>query len=74
MQPTGVIHFRFWQRGGGYDRNITTHEEIVEKINDMHNNPVTRQLCDTPLDWIWSSARRYSGDPTGPLPVEIADI
>jgi putative transposase len=22
-QPNGKVHFRFWQRGGGYDRNLT---------------------------------------------------
>src|SRR5438067_10774250 len=23
QQPNGEVHYRFWQRGGGYDRNIT---------------------------------------------------
>ncbi len=25
-QPNGEIHYRFWQRGGGYDRNIQESE------------------------------------------------
>lgn len=50
---------RFWQSGGGYDRNIFSEEELIEKIGYIHRNPVNRQLVDRPSDWKWSSARWY---------------
>lgn len=34
----------FWQCGGGYDRNIVSENEYLEKLEYMHSNPVTRQL------------------------------
>ena len=33
---------RFWQPGGGYDRNIITEHELREKIDYIHANPVRR--------------------------------
>jgi len=48
---------RFWQQGGGYDRNIYSEEEMIEKINYIHNNPIKRGLVENPEDWVWSSAR-----------------
>ena len=45
----------FWQRGGGYDRNVFG-DELLEKIRYCHANPVDRRLCGTSIDWRWSSA------------------
>jgi len=56
VHPDGKVHFRFWQRGGGYDRNIWSADELREKLEYMHNNPVRRGLCDAPDQWYWSSA------------------
>jgi len=28
FDPDGSRHFRFWQRGGGYDRNVFSDEEL----------------------------------------------
>ena len=50
---------RFWQRGGGYDRNIYTDEELIEKIAYIHLNPVGRGLVTSPTEWKWSSAHAY---------------
>lgn len=50
---------RFWQSGGGYDRNIYSEAELIEKIQYTHRNPVTRELVLQPSDWKWSSARWY---------------
>jgi len=61
---------RFWQRGGGYDRNICDEGERLEKLNYIHNNPVTRGLVANPLEWLWSSARTYAGDADSLLPVD----
>ncbi len=60
---------RFWQVGGGYDRNIISTEEYEEKLHYIHNNPVTRGLVELPTDWRWSSARWYSGIRDGEIPI-----
>lgn len=52
---------RFWQRGGGYDRNIFSRAEFDEKMRYIHNNPVARGLVSRPEEWAWSSARWYAG-------------
>lgn len=52
---------RFWQRGGGYDRNIYSRDELVEKINYIHWNPVVRLLVPSPGCWSWSSFSAYQG-------------
>ena len=43
-QPDGKVWHRFWQRGGGYDRNLWSIEEVREKIEYTHANPVRRGL------------------------------
>jgi putative transposase len=60
-QPNGELHYRFWQRGGGYDRNITDPATLRTMIEYIHNNPVRRGLVRYPADWPWSSARFYEG-------------
>lgn len=52
---------RFWLPGGGYDRNINSPEELEEKINYIHHNPVKRGLVARAVDWRWGSARWYAG-------------
>jgi len=52
-----------------YDFNVWNHHKFVEKLRDIHRNPLERGLVECPEDWAWSSFRRYlSGDPR---PVEI---
>ncbi|HYC99990.1 MAG TPA: hypothetical protein VEB22_02085 [Phycisphaerales bacterium] len=53
-------HKVVWQPGGGYDRNIMTDDERVEKTYYIHNNRVTRGLVKGATDWEWSSALWYS--------------
>ncbi|MFG0293298.1 MAG: transposase [Phycisphaerales bacterium JB050] len=53
---------RFWQRGGGYDRNIFSKEEFMEKLTYIHLNPVKAGLSARPEGWKWSSAAAYAGD------------
>lgn len=61
---------RFWQPGGGYDRNVFSREEIEEKILYVHHNPVKRGLVNQPEDWHWSSARWYAGLRDSPVSVD----
>jgi putative transposase len=55
------IRRRFWQPGGGYDRNINDAQTLAHVINYIHANPVKRDLAATPADWPWSSAQWYAG-------------
>jgi putative transposase len=55
------IRHRFWQPGGGYDRNITTAAALRAVIDYIHANPVRRGLVARPEDWQWSSARWFAG-------------
>jgi REP-associated tyrosine transposase len=66
-QPKGDTHYRFWQRGGGYDRNVVEPATAFQQIEYVHNNPVRRGFCAKPEDWTWSSAADYAGLRTGPL-------
>ena len=70
-QPNGEVASRFWQRGGGYDRSLWTPTEIWEKIDYIHKNPVTRKLCNHPLDWPWSSARTFSTMRPDPIQIDF---
>ena len=43
VSPKGVTALRFWRRGGGHDRNIIGGDEVWQKINYIHLNPVGRE-------------------------------
>jgi len=58
-QPNGRIAHRFWQRGGGYDRNLCSAETIRATLDYIHANPVRRGLVESAEDWHWSSAGYY---------------
>jgi putative transposase len=64
-QRPGVYGFRFWQEGGGYDRNLRSEAAVLAAMNYIHENPVRRGLCRGPADWRWSSARHYKNDTDG---------
>ena len=57
----------FWQRGGGYDRNIVSDDEFDEKVGYIHMNPVRADLVEKPTDWGWGSARFWSGERDGEI-------
>jgi putative transposase len=59
QERPGKTCFRFWQEGPGFDRNLFTSEAISFSLEYIHNNPVSRGLCRTAVDWKWSSARYY---------------
>ena len=66
-QPNGAVHYRFWQRGGGFDRNVIEPAVVYHEIDYIHMNPVRRGLCERGEDWPWSSAAAYAGVRRGPL-------
>ena len=49
--------FRFWQAGGGFDRNLWSAEAVHSSIKYIEANPVRAELAKKPEDWKWSSAR-----------------
>ena len=53
--------FRFWQPGGGFDRNVFRERSVPAIIDYIHANPVRRGLVERPTDWLWSSARFWDG-------------
>lgn len=60
-QPNGVVRHRFWQRGGGYDRNLNRANTIHATIAYIHENPVRRGLVDRAEALRWSGAGHYLG-------------
>ncbi len=70
-KPDGRIVHRFWQRGGGYDRNLWTPRHIWKAIDYIHMNPVEAGLCEKPEDWQWSSARYFTRQRTGPIRIDL---
>jgi len=61
---------RFWQAGGGYDRNIRDQDELQRAVAYCHHNPVARGLCERETDWEWSSAAWYAGDRSGAVEID----
>ena len=49
--------YSYWQPGGGYDSNLWSLKNIIEKAEYCHANPVKRRLVAAPELWRWSSYR-----------------
>ncbi len=60
---------RFWQPGGGYDRNVIERHTVQEMIDYIQANPMRRGLVQRAIDWRWSRARWYAG--IRPVPIEM---
>ena len=66
---------RFWQDGGGFDRNSIDLRVILAMIEYIHGNPVRRQLVERPEDWKWSSAGWHEGkNSLKPDPIEFGGL
>ena len=63
---------RFWQAGGGFDRNTIEPHVILAMIDYIHGNPVRELLVEKPEHWKWSSAGWVEGkNSLRPDPVEF---
>jgi putative transposase len=51
-------HYRLWQRRF-YPFEVFSERKFQQKLDYLHNNPVTRGLVSSPGDWPWSSWRFY---------------
>ena len=60
---------RFWQDGGGYDRNIFTYKAARSSVDYMHQNPVRRKLVESPHLWEYSSFLYWQKSIEGPIDV-----
>lgn len=56
---------RFWQKGGGFDRNVRDQHEFCREVRYIHRNPVERGLVEQPEGWRWSSVRWWMGQRDG---------
>jgi putative transposase len=65
------VRHRFWQPGGGYDRNITSNETLRTMIKYIHATPVRWGLVARIDDWQWSSARWFAS--IRPVRIEMDD-
>jgi putative transposase len=59
----------FWQPKY-YPFNLYSQRKAEEKLDYMHNNPVTAGLVKRAFDWKWSSARYYLLDEPSVVPLE----
>ncbi len=66
--------YRFWQRGGGYDRNLRTVSDVHEKIAYVHNNPVRRGWVERAEQWPWSSAAAWESGIDQPLAIDRSSV
>jgi len=66
----GPGRYRYWQAGGGFDRNLRGGGDLEEKIKYIHHNPVKRGLVERETDWAWSSARWYAEMTDGELAID----
>ena len=62
--------FRFWQAGGGFDRNLWNAKAIHNSIKYIEYNPVRAGLVNAPEEWQWSSAHARSTN-KGLLPDDL---
>ncbi len=70
----GLITLRFWQRGAGYDRNLTDPSAIRSEIEYIHANPVKAGMCARPEDWVWSSAREHACPGATGVPIDFETL
>jgi putative transposase len=70
VQEGNRMRYRFWQPGGGYDRNAVEISTVHKMIEYIHMNPVRRGLVARPEDWPWSSARWYAGMKSVPIEID----
>jgi putative transposase len=73
-RPGGHVVHRFWQRGGGYDRNIHEPAVVHAQIQYIHDNPVRRGLVASSEEWPWSSAAWYCGERDVPLAPDAESV
>jgi putative transposase len=54
-------NYQFW-RQDNHAELLFGNEFTQQKLDYLHNNPVEAGLVDMPRDWLYSSARDYTGE------------
>jgi len=62
--------YRFWQKGGGYDRNIIKENTLTHAVQYIHNNPVRKDLVDEPGKWYYSSYNCWFNGTDEPIRID----
>jgi len=62
VRERGRNVFAFWQRGGGFDRNLWNTDAVHASLRYIEQNPVKKGLVSAPWQWRWSSAFRALAD------------
>jgi putative transposase len=70
----GSKKYRFWQDGGGYDRNIIKRATLLKMIDYIHDNPVRKGLVKSPRGWKWSSFGDWYENRQGPVKIDKDDF
>ncbi len=73
-QPGDKTAHRFWQRGGGYDRDLHDPGTIHATLDYIHAHPVRAGLVESPEAWRWSSAAYFAGTSAPPLTPDVSSI
>lgn len=64
-----ITNYKFWKEGNEA-KEIHTNSFLDQKLDYIHHNPVKAEIVVKPEDYLYSSARDYSGE-KGLLDVEI---
>ncbi len=56
-----ITNYKFWQEGNEA-KEIHTNSFLEQKLNYIHDNPVKAEIVTRPEDYLYSSARDYSGE------------
>ena len=56
---TRIRNYKVWQ-DGNRPKLIYSNKFLWEKLNYIHNNPVEKELCNKPWDYLFSSATNYT--------------
>ena len=73
-QPNGTRAYRFWQRGGGFDRDLHDPGTIHATIDYIHAIPVRTGLVERPELRRWSSPAFFAGAGRPPLAPDVDSI
>lgn len=65
-----IQHYKVWQ-DGTHPIELYNAAILRQKLDYIHYNPVVAEIVDEAVDYRYSSARDYAGQP-GLLPIELA--
>lgn len=69
LRKRGMEEKILWQ-SRFYDFNIITQKKLYEKLEYCHKNPVTRNLVQSPGEWIHSSYLNYENNDDGVIRID----